>query len=143
EQRTQRFDELELEVIGQPTDVVMALDGGRTLAATGLHNVGVQRALDQELDRVTVSPGTRHDVAGGLLEHSDELAADDLALLLRIDHSGERAEELILGVDHMEFGPGGCDVFTLNLCGLPLAHQAMIDEHTRELITDGTLHERR
>ena len=54
EQRAQRLDELELQVLGQPADVVVRLDVGRAGAATGLDDVGVERALDEELDRVLV-----------------------------------------------------------------------------------------
>ena len=50
EQGAQRLDQVELEVVGKPADVVVALDVGRTLAAAGLDDVGVQRALDEELD---------------------------------------------------------------------------------------------
>ena len=50
EQQPQRLDELELQVVGQAADVVVALDVGRAGAAAGLDDVGVQRALDQEVD---------------------------------------------------------------------------------------------
>ena len=48
EQRPQRLDELELEVVGQPADVVVGLDRRRAGAAAGLDHVGVERALDEE-----------------------------------------------------------------------------------------------
>ena len=65
EQRAQRLDQLELEVIGQPADVVVGLDRGRAGAAAGLDHVGVQGPLDEELDVV--------ELRGLLLEHPDEL----------------------------------------------------------------------
>ena len=81
---------VELQVVGQAADVVVRLDVGRAGAAAGLHDVGVKRALHQELD---VAVGG--DVAGGRLEDPDELAPDDLALLLGVGDPGQRAEEAV------------------------------------------------
>ena len=50
EQRAQRLDQRELQVVGQPADVVVALDVRGAVAAAGLDDVRVERALDQELD---------------------------------------------------------------------------------------------
>ena len=58
EQRLQRFDQLELQVVGQAADVVVALDVGGAGAAAGLDDIGVERALHQELD-VAVTPRRR------------------------------------------------------------------------------------
>ena len=88
----------ELQVLGQPAHVVVALDVGGAGAATALDDVGVQRALDQELDLLTVGAGLGDDLGGGVLEDPDELAADDLALLLGVGDAGERVEEPPLGV---------------------------------------------
>ena len=52
EQRPQRLDQLELQVVGQTADVVVGLDVRRPGAAAGLHHVGVERALHQERDLV-------------------------------------------------------------------------------------------
>ena len=84
EQRAQRLDQRELEVVGQAADVVVALDVGGAGAAAGLDDVGVERALHEEVDGLAVGAGVGHDLAGGLLEHPDELAPDGLALLLRV-----------------------------------------------------------
>ena len=54
EQRAQRLDELELEVVGQPAHVVVGLDVRGAGAAAGLHHVGVERALHEELDALAV-----------------------------------------------------------------------------------------
>ena len=51
EQRAQRLDELELEVVGQAADVVVGLDRRRAGAAAGLDHVGVERALDEVASR--------------------------------------------------------------------------------------------
>src|SRR5690606_40855498 len=82
EQAPQRLDQLELEVVREAADVVVRLDVGRAGAAARLDDVGVEGALDEELDRFSVRPGGARagaldDLAGGLLEHPDELPADD------------------------------------------------------------------
>ena len=83
----------ELQVVGQPADVVVRLDVRRAGAAAGLDDVGVERALHEELDALAVGRGVGDDLAPGGLEDADELAADDLALLLGVGDAGERVEE--------------------------------------------------
>jgi hypothetical protein len=46
------------EVVGQPADVVVALDVGGAAAAAGLDDVRVERALDEELDLLAVAAGS-------------------------------------------------------------------------------------
>ena len=81
------------------------------------------------------------DVGLGRLEDPDELAADDLALLLGVDDPGERVEELLGGVDHVEVGAGGGHEVALDLLGLALAHQPVVDVHAGEPVADRALHE--
>ena len=95
EQRAQRLDQLELEVVGQAADVVVGLDVGGAGAAAGLDDVGVERALHEERDRAAASAASPTISRLGGLEDPDELAADDLALLLRVGDPGERVEELL------------------------------------------------
>lgn len=76
---------LELEVVGEAADVVMALDVGGPGSSAGLDHIGIEGALDEEFDRVV--PGTdvgSDDVPGRLLEDADELPTDDLALLFGV-----------------------------------------------------------
>ena len=119
EERAQRLDERELEVVGETADVVVALDVGGAGAPAGLDDVGIERALHQEVDGLAVGARLGDDLAGRLLEHADELAADDLALLLRVGHPGQRGEEPVLGVDDLERHPGGLDEVALHLLGSP------------------------
>ena len=105
EQSAQRFDELELDVLGQAADVVVALDVGRAVAAAGFDDVGVERALHEELDLLAAGAGLFEDLALGLLEGADELLADDLALALRLGDACEGVEEVVGGVDG---DAGGC-----------------------------------
>ena len=73
----QRLDQLQRHVLGQPADVVVALDHRRrAVAAAALDDVRVERALHEELGV--------GEPAGVLLEDADEQLADRLALLLGV-----------------------------------------------------------
>ena len=80
---------------GRPPTLWWRLDVGGAGAAAGLDDVGVERALHEEVDRLPVRAGLGDDLAGGLLEDPDELAADGLALLLGVGDAGERVEEAL------------------------------------------------
>src|SRR5699024_7917568 len=140
EQFPQRLHQGEPEILGESTHVVVGLDVGRTGAGTGLDHARVQGALHQELDLGVPLAALGDDLPGGLLEGPDELTADDLAFALGIAHPGKGGEELLLRIDHLEFGAGGRNEVLVDLFGLTLAQQAVVDEHASELFTDGTLH---
>ncbi|MPM18370.1 hypothetical protein SDC9_64779 [bioreactor metagenome] len=131
EQGTERLDELELQVVGQPPDIVVGLDVGRTVTTTGLHHVRVERALGEELDRFVLV-----QLTGGRLERADELPADDLALGLGIGHPGELPQEDVGDLLHHQVHPGRGDEVLLDLLRLALAQQPVVHEHTDELVTD-------
>ena len=136
EQQPQRLDELHLHVVGKAADVVVRLDRrGDALGAARLDHVAVQRPLHEPLD-VAELPRL-------LLEDADELAADDLALLLRLLDAGEQLEEAVLRL-HVDER----DVEVLaerldDLLRLVLAQQSVVDEDARELVADRLVHEQR
>ena len=123
EQRAQRLDELELHALGQPADVVVRLDDLRAVAGRGaLDHVRVERALRQELDRA--------ELLRLLLEHRDELAADDLALLLGVGRrrrapSRKRFRASTTTIRSPRFRPAR----GVTSSRLALAQQAVVDEH--------------
>ena len=122
--------------VGQAADVVVRLDRrGDALGAARLDHVGVERSLHEPAD-VAEPPCL-------LLEDADELAADDLALLLRLLDPVEQLEEPLLRL-HVDER----DVEVLaerldHLFGLVLAQQAVVDEDARELLADRLVHEQR
>src|SRR5437763_576987 len=84
-----RLHEAHPHVRRQAPDVVMRLDrGGDALGAARLDHVGVERTLHEPAD-VAELPRL-------LLEEADELAADDLPLLLRLLDAVEQLEESLL-----------------------------------------------
>ena len=138
EQRPQRLDQLELEVVRQAADVVVALDRGRAGAAAGLDDVRVERALHEEADARSL----RGDLGRRGLEHPDELPADDLALGLGVGDARERGEEPVGGVDGVQARARGGHEVALHLRALARPQQPVVDEHAGQPIADGPLDER-
>ncbi len=111
----------------------MALDDSGLTAQTALHHVGVDGALCEEIDFA--------DLLGLLLEHPDELFADDLALPLRLGDTGQLAEVALTGIhaDKVDIEAVGvarakdrADLFLL-----VLAQQTVVHEDAGQLLADG------
>ena len=104
-------------------------------AVADLDDVRVERALGQEVDPA--------QVRGLLLEHPDELVADDLALLLGVFDAGQASDKAVSRIDHHEVHP------QIPLEGRPkqlrllLAHQAVIDVDACQPVPDRAVDERR
>ena len=56
---------------------------------------------------------------------------------------GERVEELLLGVHDLEVDAGGGHEVALDLLGLALAHQPVVDVHAGQPVADRALHDGR
>ena len=89
EECAKRLDKLELQVVWQAANVVVALDAGGCPTAR-LDNVWVERALNQEANRPVVGRSLGNQGCLGLFEGANELAADDLALGLWVGNTLER-----------------------------------------------------
>ncbi len=142
EQVAQRLQQLQAQLLGQAADVVVALDrhGLLALGAAGLDHVGIDGALRQPLRAL----GSRAGEPGRfLLEDGDELAADDLALGLRIAHAGQLAEEQLARVDADHPGVQLADEHVHHHVALVQAQQAVVDEHAGQLVADGAMDQRR
>ena len=135
-QAPQWFHQLELEILGQAADVVVALDlDGNPLAGFGidvgarrLDHIGIEGALGQEIK------GT--EALTFFLKYPNKFGADNLTFLLGIRNSSQLADEAITGIDVFDI-----DMETLvkkldQKFWLPLAHEALIDEHAGELVAD-------
>ena len=134
EQAAERFHQLEGHVLGQPADVVVALDGGGAVAALDFDHVGIEGALDQVAG--VLQPARR------LLEDPDEQLAHDLALVLGVGDAGESLEVAVGGphVDQLDalVALEGLD----HLLALAGAEQSGIDEDARELGPDRLVDQR-
>ena len=115
---------------------MVRLDRRRAGAAARLDHVRVERAL-HEVPRVP-------ELLRLLLEHADELLADDLALPLRARSTpASRLEEALLGVDRDQRHLEVVAERGHHLVALVLAHQAVVHEHARELVAHRPVHEQR
>ena len=66
-----------------------------TLAAAGFNHIRVQGTLHQELDLCALFARFLNELALGLLKGADELAANNLTLLLRVAHASQCGEETL------------------------------------------------
>lgn len=115
---------------------MVALDGdGGALVRHGLDDVRVQRALGQEL-RVL-------HVARGLLEHGDELAADDLPLLLRVRHPGQLVQEALAGIHRLQRDVEAVHEERLHLGALVLPQHPVVHEDALEPGANGPVQQQR
>ena len=129
---------LEEDVLRKPADVVVRLHG-LVPAHARLDDVGVDRALPEEVDVAVLLL----EVARGVREDLDELAADDLALRLRIGHALRLVEEALLAVERDEVHAELALEDLLDHLALVEAHAAVVDEHADELPADRLVEERR
>src|SRR5689334_7597802 len=123
EQLAQRLHQLHAHVRRQPTHVVVRLDhvGLAGLGTRGLDDVGVDSALSEEVHAL--------ELVRLLVEHLDELGADDLALALGIVLAAQRVEEALLGIHADDLD---AEVLGENLhdgVAFMQTQQAMVDEH--------------
>ena len=114
---------------------MVALDDHAFAAQTGLHHIGVDGALCQEVHGA--------DLLGFLLKDADKLLADDLALVLRLGHAGQLAQEPVTGVHTPHIHVELVLHHLFHLIALVLAQQAVIHEDARQLVAYGALQQRR
>lgn len=130
EQEAQRLDDLlEVNAVGQATDIVVTLDDGG-LAEAALNDIGINRPLHEEIDLA--------DLLRFGFKDTDEFLADDLALLLRLGHALEFFIETLLGIDadKVQIVRAVRAEHGFDLVSLVLSEEAVIDEDARQLLAD-------
>ncbi|MNM96754.1 hypothetical protein D3C81_1092420 [compost metagenome] len=100
-----------------------------------LHDISVQRALREEIKFT--------QFGRFFIEAVDELVADDFALLLRVVHTGQLAEEPLACVDLHDMNIELADERLHYALGFTLAQQAMVDEHTGQLVANRLMDQHR
>src|SRR5699024_8159876 len=93
-QQPQWLDQFEVHIIRQSADTVVGFNIRGAIAAAGFHRVGVQGALDQEIDGGTFR-GFFQSLRYSALKRADELRTNRLALSLRVNHAGQLGQESI------------------------------------------------
>ncbi len=108
-------------------------DGARALAGHGLDDVGIERALGEEVHLL--------DLPGFLVEDLDEGVADDLALSFGILDALQAGEEALRGVHDGEVEIEIVDEQPAHLLDLALAQQAVVDEDAVQVPAYGPVQE--
>ena len=143
EQRAQRLDELELEVVGQAADVVVGLDVGGAGAAAGLDDVGVERALHEERD---LGAAVRRSPPKTSTSAASKVRMNSRPMILRFSSGSvtpaSASRNCFCGVDDVEVDAGRGDEVALDLLGLALAHQPVVDVDAGQPVADRALHDR-
>ncbi len=141
EQFAQGLQQFQAELLGQATDVVMALDGDGlfALGAARLDHVGVDGALRQPLRALGA---VAFELGRLSLEHIDEQPADDLSFFLGIGHARQLAQEQLAGVHTNHLGVQLAREHVHHQVALVQAQQAVIDEHAGEVVADGAVNQR-
>src|SRR5579875_1295853 len=103
--------------------------GGAIHGAATLDDIGIQRALGQEM--------SAFNVASLVLEHVDENVADAAAFFLWIADALQRLEKTRSGIDDVQVRLKMASEGALDRLDFPLSQQAIIDENARYLPADG------
>src|SRR4051812_840407 len=132
EQIAQRLDQLEIHPLRQAPHVVMTLDhDGWTANRRRFDHVRIERSLPEMTEPA--------QFVGARLEHIDERAADNLALLLRIRDTGQPIEEQVGRVDEIERQTKFLGETLADLFRLVVPQQAVVDEDAGETVADGAM----
>ena len=135
EEFAERFDQLELHVFRESSDIVVGLDHGGGISSDGdaLDDIWVERSLGEELEIGAFSSG---EFLGSLFENANELCADDFAFTLWRSDSAQFGEEASGGVNRLEADLEIVAEETLDGGGFIGAEEAIIDEDTGELVAN-------
>ncbi len=144
EQRPQRLDERELQVVRQSADIVVALDVRRAGAAAGLDHVRVERALHEEVDAAPVSPASATTSRAA----ASKTRMNSRPMILRfssgsITPASAREEPVGAPRPRSAVTPVAATKSRSTCSRLAEPQQPMVDEHAGELVADRPLHERR
>ncbi|GIX62982.1 disulfide isomerase-related protein [Babesia caballi] len=134
EEQAHGLNELELEVLGKPSDVVVGLDGQLAPPVeVGLEDVRVDGALEKKAVVVVEA-----ELLHGPLELLNVHTADDLALLLGVNDTLELLEEDGRGLADGELDAGDLGLEPVEaLLGLLVPHEAGVDHDAVEPLADG------
>ena len=104
---------------------------GVNVGARTLDHIGIKGALREVIER--------SETLAFLFKHTDEFRADDLALLLRIRDAVELLQKALTRIDVLNVNVELAIEEVHQELRLALPHEALIDEHAGELITDRLL----
>src|SRR5690606_28117996 len=134
EELPKRLHQFQVHHFRQPSHIVMALDHRRgPLHRDRLDHVRIRGPLDQET-RVA-------DLATFLLENPYELLADDLSLLLGIEHAPQSMQKPLGSIDADSVQVSFRLQYRKYLFELVFPKQAVVDEDANQPVTDGPVNQ--
>ena len=98
----------------------------------------VQRLDSVRIDSALCQPLGIGNLLSLSIEHLDKIATDNLTLLLRVGNASQVAKELLAGINANHVQPQ-TTVVVHHLLELVLAQHTVIDEDTRQVLTNGTI----
>jgi hypothetical protein len=133
-QLAQRLDQFQVHLLGQATNIVMALDHSRwTTHRNRFDHVRIERSLDQ----VTYVA----EAARLFLKHVDEYFTDALPLLLGVDDTFKRREKQLSRANSGDVQLHALSQQRQRCFKLPFPQQPVVDKDTGLPISDGLVHE--
>ena len=123
---------------------MVALDerGGIAGNRHALNDIGIEGALSEKPEGMLGALGRLLEISGGLFKNTDELRADDLALLLRIGNPLELAKEATGSIDDLEADLEITPEEFVYRIPLAEAQEAVVNKDAGELVTDRLVNER-
>src|SRR5271157_1072409 len=135
EEFAERLDQPKLHSLRQAAHVMVALDSGRRpFERDAFYDIGVKGTL-REVRCVAHAPGL-------LFEDLDEKSAYDFSLLLRVLDPGQRLKKFLSGVHMFDIQVESVFEYLEYFSRFILAQHAVIDEHARQPLPDGPVHQR-
>ena len=113
---------------------MVALDDHALSAQAGLHHIGIDGTLSQEVHRA--------DFLGLFLKDPDEFLADDLPLVLRLGNASQLAQEARSRVDAAHIHVELMLHHLLHMVSLVLPQQSVVHKNARQLIAHRPLQKR-
>ena len=108
---------------------MVTLDVVDAFTHTRLDDVGVNGSLSEVLDLLPLRGGVCSQVPLSVLEHPDELFANDLAFRLRVLNTFQTLQETVFGVDRHEVDSTRRGKIFFNLFALTFTEQTMINKN--------------
>ena len=150
EQTFKRLHQLELHLLRQAADVVMALDHRRRITGDrhGFDHVGIKRSLRQEPRFANGSVGVARRIEPQArryrpFKNFNECPADDFAFALRVGHALEPREKQSRRVFVEQPDAEVAAKHFLHDLSLARAEQTVVDENASKLVADGLVNQRR
>ena len=143
EQITQRFEQLQAELLGQAAHVVVAFDGDGFFGfgTAAFNHIRVNGALGQETGPL-VAATTCFEFGSLLFEDRHKFCANDFAFGLGVGHTGQLAQKQITGIHAYDVRMQLAHKHVHHHVAFVQAQQTVVHKHAGELVANGAVDQR-